>query len=149
MEVIEIFLSLATCIVMSIVSTLSAMLWIMGFQVVIATRNSRLLQMGEGRKHQYCALLIEQTTRKQISSDIGRGFPYVLAGHYLSAGVGAVLGVLSAAFATTLLRERRAAAAAAASAAYTYDSGSGVELAHNGESRTSVAIRAPVTDDPL
>ena len=39
-------------------------------------------------------------------SEIGRGFPYVLAGHYLTAGIGAVLGVLCAAFATTLLRER-------------------------------------------
>ena len=38
---------------------------------------------------------------------MGRGFPYLLASQYLLAGVGAVLGVLTAAFTTTILREER------------------------------------------
>jgi len=38
---------------------------------------------------------------------VGSSLPYVLAGHYLTAGVGAVLGVLCAAFAASLRRERR------------------------------------------
>ena len=38
---------------------------------------------------------------------MGRGFPYLLATQYLLAGVGAVLGVLTAAFTTTVIREER------------------------------------------
>ena len=37
--------------------------------------------------------------------DIGTGFPYLLASQYFLAGIGAVLGVLTSAFSTTLLRE--------------------------------------------
>ena len=37
--------------------------------------------------------------------DIGTGFPYLLASQYFLAGLGAVLGVLTSAFATTILRE--------------------------------------------
>lgn len=38
-------------------------------------------------------------------SELGGSFPYLLASQYLISGLGAVLGLLTAAFATTLLRE--------------------------------------------
>eukprot|EP00094_Tigriopus_californicus_P011922 TCALIF_11517-PA protein Name:"Protein of unknown function" AED:0.25 eAED:0.25 QI:0/0/0/0.5/1/1/2/0/72 len=37
--------------------------------------------------------------------ELGGSFPYLLASQYLISGLGAVLGLLTAAFATTLLRE--------------------------------------------
>lgn len=41
------------------------------------------------------------------SADLGKAFPYLLASQYLLAGVGSVLGVLTAAFTATVVREIR------------------------------------------
>lgn len=71
-------------LVFSVLSSLYSLTWILAFQVILATKNDRVTQVGK---------------------DMKQGFPWLLAAQYLIAGVGVVIGILSTAVASIALRE--------------------------------------------
>merc|ERR1719210_200802 len=77
-------ISLLFQLVMSVLSLLYALTWILSFQVILAAKNEIVNKVGK---------------------DMKQGFPWVLAAQYLMAGVGSVIGVLSAALASISMRE--------------------------------------------
>lgn len=73
-------------LVFSVTSLIHACVWILAFQVIIVIKNEAI---------------------RSLTKDMNRTFPWILSAKYLTAGVGSVMGILSAAMASFAMRELR------------------------------------------